>query len=361
MQEPNSGKPAGGARLLIDELLDHLPEACATTAAQVTPDTIVVGSTLSWGMRIVQESRGVAGATIHLSPLCLPSAIQPPVMPGVGDLAWLPSTLRRLLLRFGERWVLDPSIAPRLDRVRADHGLPPVRHVMTRWIHSPDLVIAAWPAWFAAHQPDWPARTRTTGFPIHREDDASLPAPLAAFLDRGDPPIAVTPGSAMAHGEAFFARAIEACRVLGRRAVLVTPFATQGPAPLPDWAHHVDYAPFSALLPRVAALIHHGGIGTSAQALAAGKPQLVVPFAHDQFDNAARLRRMGVARVVGSHGVNATWSEALTHLLNDDEVADAVDRASRRMRDEPSAEDTIADLLEGLRSTTARSLASDPG
>ncbi len=55
-----------------------------------------------------------------------------------------------------------------------------------------------------------------------------------------------------------------------------------------------NYVPFSKVLPRAAALVHHGGIGTTAQALAAGVPQLVVPFAHDQPDNAARVRRLGV-------------------------------------------------------------------
>jgi len=348
VDRPELWRARGGARVLIDELLDHLPEACATTAAHVEQETIVVGSTLSWGMRIVQESRGLPGATIHLSPPCLPSAIRSPVLPGIGDLAWLPVALRRLLLRIGERCVLDPLIAPRLDRVRAEHGLAPVRHITTRWIHSPDLVIAAWPAWFAAPQTDWPPRTCTTDFPIHREKEMALPEPVAAFLEDGEPPIAITPGSAMAHGEAFFSRALVACRALGRRAVLITPYPAQLPDHLPDWAHHVAYAPFSALLPRVAALIHHGGIGTSAQALAAGKPQLVVPFAHDQFDNAARLRRLGVADVVNATRSGSSWTAALARLLSDRMVADAVGRVASRMREGPAATDTIAQRLEQL-------------
>ena len=59
---------------------------------------------------------------------------------------------------------------------------------------------------------------------------------------------------------------------------------------------HADYAPFSAVLPRAAALVHHGGIGTAAQALAAGRPQLGMPMTFDQPDNAARLERLGVGR-----------------------------------------------------------------
>jgi UDP:flavonoid glycosyltransferase YjiC (YdhE family) len=61
---------------------------------------------------------------------------------------------------------------------------------------------------------------------------------------------------------------------------------------------HVHYAPFSQLLSRSAALVHHGGIGTAAHALKAGVPQLVAPCCYDQFDNAAHLRRLGVSRTV---------------------------------------------------------------
>ena len=61
---------------------------------------------------------------------------------------------------------------------------------------------------------------------------------------------------------------------------------------------HAVYAPFSAVLPRSAALVHHGGIGTAAQALAAGLPQLVMPMTFDQPDNAVRLARLGVARIL---------------------------------------------------------------
>jgi rhamnosyltransferase subunit B len=70
------------------------------------------------------------------------------------------------------------------------------------------------------------------------------------------------------------------------------------PHPLPALVRHVHYAPFSQLLSRSAALVHHGGIGTAAHALKAGVRQLVAPCCYDQFDNAAHLRRLGVSRTV---------------------------------------------------------------
>ncbi len=152
----------------------------------------------------------------------------------------------------------------------------------------------------------------------------------------------------MAHGGRLLAVALDACVALGRRAVVVTPFRDQLPTTLPPGTRHVAYAPFGALLPRVAALVHHGGIGTSAQALAAGIPQIVAPFAHDQPDNAARLRRLGVATVVSPNARRDAWIAALSGATGDASVADAVARAAVRMRREPRAQDAIADLLEGL-------------
>lgn len=345
--------PRRGARFIIDELLRTLPDAYAAADALASPATVLVGSTLSWGMRLVQEKRDLRGATVHLSPACLLSAFETPVVPGLGDVGWLPHWTRAMLVAGADRIVLDPMIAPRLNAFRATLGLAPVSHAWTRWMHSPDLVVGAWPDWYAPVQPDWPPHARTTGFPLFDDGGATLDADLDAFLDAGTPPVAITPGSAMAHGDRVIAAALDAAGALGRRALVVTPFDAQVPASLPSSAFHVAYAPFGALLPRVAALVHHGGIGTAAQALAAGIPHVVAPFAHDQPDNAARLRRIGVARVVKPGGRRGSWIAALKHVLDDRAVAGAVARAAETMRREPPAQARIADLLERLGGESA--------
>jgi rhamnosyltransferase subunit B len=341
-----------GTRLVFDELLRRLPEAYATIAALVESGrpTVLVGSTLSWGMRLVQDRTGLPGATIHLSPACLWSAIRPPVLPGIGDLARLPVWVRRLLQRVVERGVLDRWLGPPLDRLRADLHLPPVRNVWSRWTHSPDLVIGAWPDWFAPAEDDWPPHTRTVGFPLFAERESPLAADLDAFLAAGPPPVGITPGSAMAHGERFFAQALAACEALGLRALLITPYREQLPATLPAWASHVAYAPFTALLPRLSALVHHGGIGTSAQALAAGKPQLVVPFAHDQFDNAARLERLGVARQTKADAPLTDWTTRLRAVTEDAAIDAATRQCAGRIAETGAAQDKIARMLERLGS-----------
>ena len=348
LQRPELWQPRRGARFILDELLARLPEAYETTRAAADVDTVLVGSTLSWGMRLVQDADRLRGATVHLSPTCIQSAIAPPILPGIGDLSWLPTPLLRSLQWAGERLLLDRLIGRRLNPFRASLGLPPVRRIWSRWIHSPDLVIGAWPAWFAPRQADWPPQAETSAFPLFAEGGQPLDPALERFLADGAAPVVITAGSAMAHGGRFFERALAACAALDRRAVAVTAYAGQLPSPLPAWAHHAPYAPFSALLPRVAAVVHHGGIGTSAQALAAGIPQAIAPFAHDQFDNAARLRRLAVSTTLSADEPVERWIAGLRTLLADPAVATAVRLGATRLHDEVHAADAIAGRLETL-------------
>ena len=207
---------------------------------------------------------------------------------------WLPARLKRLAYWMGDVLVIDRVVAPVTNAVRAELGLPPVRRLLDQWWHSPERIIGLFPPWFAPPQPDWPPQLRLTGFPLFDERGLTeVPPEVMAFLDQG-PPLIFTAGSAMRQGQAFFAAAADTCRLLGRRGLLLTRYPEQLPPTLPDGVRHCAYIPFSQVLPRAAALVHHGGIGTTAQALAAGIPQLVMPMSYDQPDNAARVERLGV-------------------------------------------------------------------
>ena len=266
-------------------------------------DLVVVAHALAFGARVAHETLGVPLVTVHLAPASFWSLHESPVLArGLGSINALPWPLKRALLAVSDRFA-DRALAPPVNRFRREIGLPPVRHVVSRWWHSPQRVIGLFPDWFAAPQPDWPPQATLTGFPLYDERGATgVPADLDAFLDEAqaadDPPVVFAPGSGNRQARDFFAAACDACRRLGRRGVLLTRYAEQLPEPLPQGVRHADYAPFSAVLPRAAALVHHGGIGTSAQALAAGRPQLVMPMTFDQPDNAARLTQLGVARTL---------------------------------------------------------------
>lgn len=290
---------------------------------RVPGKTVVLAQATAFGARIAQEALGVPLVTVNLQPALLRSAVEPPVLPGYGLARRLPRAGRRLFYWFGDRLIADPLLTREVDAFRAELGLPRVRRFLDRWWFSPQRVLGLFPDWFARRQPDWPPRVELTGFPLFDERGLEpVPDVVNEFLARGDPPIVFTPGTAMSHGHEFFKAAVGACQRLNRRGILLTRFAEHVPTPLPESIRHVSYVPFSQLLPGAAALVHHGGIGTSAQGLAAGLPQLIMPLAHDQPDNAARLVKLGVGRCLRPRAFRApAVSDALSALLNSSDVA----------------------------------------
>lgn len=290
--------------------------------------TVVAAPGTAFGARIAQEKLGVPLATVHLQPLMLRSTLAPGCFGFPDIIGFLPRPLRGLYLRAVDRLLIDRLLAAETNAFRAELGLPPVRRFFDRWFHSPQLIIGLFPEWFAPPPPDWPANVRLTGFPLWDESGLRQLSPeLEAFLDAGDAPVVFTAGSAMAQGKDFFRVSAEVCRRRGRRGLLLTQFPEQLPPRLPDGVRHFDYLPFSLVLPRAAAFVHHGGIGTTAQALAAGVPQLVVPLAHDQPDNAVRVRRLGVGDFLLPKAYRTpTAIKALDRLLGSSAVTEACQR-----------------------------------
>src|SRR5205085_3600156 len=192
----------------------------------------------------------------------------------------------------------------------------------------PTMVLALFSKVLAQPQPDWPAHTRVTGFPFYDRRDffgeRETPPALTEFLDAGPPPIIFTLGSsAFWVAKDFYRDSIAAARTLGRRALLLIGHARNRPAePLPEGVAAFEYAPFGEVLPRACAIAHQGGVGTTGQGLRAGRPTLVVPHAHDQFDNAARVERLGCARVLPRPKYNATTAtRELSKLLDEPSYA----------------------------------------
>lgn len=295
-----------------------------TIEANFAPGTVLVAHTLDLAARLHQERYGTAVASIQLAPVALRSFYQSPQYFNMLMQDWVPAWVRKAQFWLGDK-MIDRIIAPELDPLRASLGLKPVRGIMRDWYFSPQLVLGLFPDWFAPPQPDWPPNTKLTGFPLW---DHSATSPLSeeaeAFLAAGEPPMVFAPGSAMTQGDWFFAAAVEACQLLGRRGILATKYPNQLPKHLPPTVKHFGFVPFSLLLPRAAALVHHGGIGTCAQGLAAGLPQLVMPMAFDQLDNVTRLERLGVARRIARKKFRASAvARELGQLLDSRQVQEA--------------------------------------
>ena len=286
-------------------------------------ETVVVASGLAFGARVAQEKSKLRLATVHLQPALFRSAYKPPKTATFSIPEKMPRFLKRLIFEAVDFIVIDRMLAPELNAFRAEFGLSPVRHLFGKWIHSPQLVIGLFPDWFANPQPDWPDNTKLTGFIRYDRADnyKGLSPEILRFLDDGDRPIVFTIGTAMQHGKKFFEASVEACRLLDKRALFLTQHLSHLPPKLPETIKQVEYIPFSKVLPHAAALVHHGGIGTTAQGLAAGTPQLVMPMNHDQPDNAARIVKLGVGislKLNDYHG--KTVADKLNHLLRSQQV-----------------------------------------
>jgi UDP:flavonoid glycosyltransferase YjiC (YdhE family) len=302
---------------------------------------VAVANCLGFGARIAQEKLGLPLVTVHVQPAVIWSSFQPPTFRTVFGPRWL----KRIQYALAERLGIDPVVCPVLNRFRGELGLPPMRQT-TRWWHSPQCVLCLFPPWFALPQPDWPQNLVQTSFPLWDEEgNASLPPQVQEFLDAGEPPVVFTPGSANVFGSQFFQAAVEACRRLGRRGVLLSRFSQQVPQRLPDQVRHFPYVPFSRLLPRCAALVHHGGIGTTAQALAAGIPQLLMPLAHDQFDNAARVKRLNVGESIARSRFRGPRVAAKLQALLQSE---AVGRSCRNVSAKFSGSSGVAAAADAL-------------
>jgi rhamnosyltransferase subunit B len=255
--------------------------------------TVAVAASLAWGALIAQESFGVPVVTAHLQPALMGSRIDPPVMAGMEWTSRLPLPCKRAMGFVGDR-ITDRILAPGINRFRRSLGLKPIRNVLRTWTHSPVRVLGLFENWFTPPQPDWPVGTQLSGFPLYDAGrHAAVPPAVERFLAEGPPPVVFTAGSGMRQARWLFESCVEACRRLGCRGLLLSPFMGQVPD-LPPGILAAPYAPFSRIFPRAAAAVHHGGIGTLALALEAGIPQLFTPFAHDHFDNAARGCRLGV-------------------------------------------------------------------
>ena len=328
---PDIWNPRKGIEIIARKIVDATPELYRLVCAHAhAHESVVVAGALAFGARVAHEAHGFPLATVQLQPVSFRSEFESPVLHPwrTGSNTW-PRPMKRAL--FGlVNLAIDRVVGPSMNRFRRSLGLESTSKFYDVWWNSPELIIGFFPEWFARPQPDWPAQLVCAGFP--RYDESALrdvPEAVETFLSTGPPPVVFTPGSAMRHGSRFFEASVMACNRLGYRGILLTPFTEQVPTSLPTSVIHADYVPLSRLLPHCSALVHHGGIGTLAQGLAAGVPQLVKPMAYDQPDNAERLRQLGVARSLRPSAYRApAIAAALAHLTTSPNVAAACRRVA---------------------------------
>jgi rhamnosyltransferase subunit B len=324
--------------------------------AEADDETILAAHPWAFGARLLQEKHGVPLVSVQISPSTFLSAKMPPIHKKFTIPLSLPYPLRAGLLWAFDRGVLDRICAPDVNRLRSDLGLPPVKHIMGRWMHSPQGVLGLFPDWFAPPQTDWPRKVTLTGFPLFDEAELrSLDPELEDFLAKGPAPVVFTPGSTLVDGSSYYTAAASALSALGCRGIFLASPGTTLPRLTPNILAR-SYVPLSTLLRRTRVLVHHGGIGTASQAFAAGIPQLITPFAHDQFDNAARIARLGCGFQMDSHKSGEAMLESLKRLLEDGRIQQNC--AAFRLRVD-SGESACIKALSAIETIAAGALSKD--
>jgi rhamnosyltransferase subunit B len=316
LAHPKLWHPVDGLGVMWRYLLRHsLQPSCAALGAlhaQLGLDAIVAPP-MAMGARVASERWGLPLLSVYTAATMLRSHQHPLTVADRRVPRWLPSWAVAGVWHALDRFKLEPLVRADLERLRAPLGLPPIQgSIFGQWAHSPHGGLTLFPRWFA-HARDWPAQVQEAGFMLYDQDASQgLSAQLAAFLDNGPPPVVFLSGTAQRHAPGFHAAARAACAALGVRAVLLGPTLTEQ---ADRHCCSAPYAPLPLLLPHAAAVVHHGGIGSCAQALQAGIVQGVVPSAYDQFDNAMRTERLGLALSCPMSRLDATRMTDLVQQL----------------------------------------------
>ena len=295
--------PAQGPQVLFRQLLvPSLPDSYADLVAAVEGADLLVTHPAALAGPIVAQERRMPWISTVLAPMSFFSITDPVVPPPA---PWLqPLLARSRTLSRAFRWITDrmtQAWSEPVQQFRVSRGLPRGANPILDGQHSPHLVLAMFSRVLATPQADWPPNVRVVGASLYNASDhLELPAELLRFLDTGPPPIVFTLGTSAvnAAGSFYDVSARVAERLQQRAVLLVGPHAENRPAKLGPNVHLADFAPHATLFPRASVVVHQGGAGTLHQAMASGRPMLVVPYSHDQPDNAARASRLGIARTL---------------------------------------------------------------
>ena len=285
----------GPEYLLRTMLLPHIADMYSDLSAAARGADFLISGEVVLAASLVSEKQGLPWASAILAPFSFFSVYDPPpfpFLPGAASFTRAPPFIQRQLLGLGR--LITRSWNEPLNELRRSLGLRVNRDAILTDRYSPTLNLALFSKQLGRPQPDWPRNVVQTGFILYDPPGAARQEPLEDFLTSGPPPVTFTLGSAavMDPGR-FFEESAEAVRRLGTRGLLLMG-KNVPPTQLPKGLFAAEYAPYSSVFPRSACVVHQGGVGTTAQAMRAGVPQLIMPYGFDQPDNAARMVRLGV-------------------------------------------------------------------
>jgi len=359
--------PLRGAEFLVrDLLMPTIEEAYDDLFAATADVDAIVSHPLTFTAPLVAAKRGLPWAGAVLFPMSFFSLADPPQVvanPAVAAIHRRWPGVMRWGIPLGK--VVTRSWGDPVQALRQKLGLPRGGHPLYEGQFSPYLNLALFSRVLAEPQPDWPAKTIVTGAISYDAVHGGVPEGLGKFLDNGPPPVVFTLGSAaVSHPRAarfFEVSAMVAIAMRLRAVLLVGKPAHRSsksgggspenrPAIQSTDVFVAEWAPHSELFPLAAAVVHQGGAGTLHTALAAGRPMIVVPFAHDQPDNAARVERLGVSRTIYPQQYTTDRVRStLSALLADEGAKAAASDIGAIVRIEHGGDNAVDALIEMTR------------
>lgn len=269
--DPDLDDPEKGLRAASRVLRTHIEPVIDLIEEHYVEDkTVIVAPGRVLGARIASEKLGCPHISLHMAPLYLRSfdGYDP-------DL-------------------IEQELGATVDNVRRRHGLTNKRPLLSHYQYS-EWVVGLFPEWFVGADSETPENTRLLDFTL-ATGSGTLDPRLASFLDGGDPPLLFSPGTYTQQTRNFFETAIKVCKRLQMRGILA-PVKDDMPLKLPPDVLAMPWVDYHAILPKCVAAIHAGGIGTTAECMRAGIPQLILPRVFDQRDNGEILASLGAGVV----------------------------------------------------------------
>lgn len=239
----------------------------------------------------IAEKRGIRLICLEPTPLLPTGAFPAPGWPIQRNLGRLHNRLTgHAMLEVIWQWY-----RPFVNEFRHRLGLKPLRAGGFHRILSSTPLLGAYSSHVIPRPADWPAGAQITGYWFSETESAWQPPPaLEAFLADGDPPVYVGFGSMAGSNPEQTARLMLAALAdNGQRGVLLTGWGGMRALSAPENVYVIELAPHAWLFPRMAAVVHHGGAGTTAEGLRAGVPAVIIPFIVDQRFWGARVAALG--------------------------------------------------------------------
>ena len=330
----------GTEKILRELVMPNLRQMYDDIMAAVDGADMLITGEVVYAATSVVEKTGIKWVTTTLAPVSFFSVYDPPVpaqAPQFENLRFLGPTFHKYFFRFLQ-WTIRGWYEP-YKKFRRDLGLSEDHDPIFADKYSDLLHLVLFSKVLGERQPDWPADAVQTGFCFYDgiDDLGTMPDGLEDFLNAGEPPIVFTLGSAaVMDSRDFFEQSAAAARMLNRRAVLLYGVFNNVPEGLSETVAGFEYAPYSRVFPRAACVVHQAGVGTTGQVLRAGVPHLIMPYSHDQPDNAARCRRLGVAEIVTRSEYDAEKAaEVLAKILSDETYRKRASEVAEIVRSEP--------------------------